>query len=80
MDYSHSKWQSARRAEHDSCWIEAAGIWREIGENSQADACESIASATDKGDRWRRRVKELMARYQAEAYRQATEEVYGPPD
>lgn len=77
---SHGRWGSARRCEQDNDWRGAAKIWRELGEHKHAEACELILESNEKGDRWRLRVKQLMATAQEEAYRQATFEIYGPHD
>lgn len=78
MFTQHGRWAEARRAESRNDWLLAAEIWRELSENSHADSCELIARANDRGDQWRRRVKELMAHAHARACRQATDEIYGP--
>lgn len=47
------QYQLAKRLENRSEWEEAAKVWRSIGKFGEAETCEFIQSAIDKGDRFR---------------------------
>jgi len=69
----------ARDFERAMRWEEAANAWDAQGSHVHAAACRRIATANEKGDRFRARVKELQAEgfvYWI-ALIQANKEIYG---
>ena len=71
------KREEAMREQMAMNWFKAAKIWREIGDHKNAEACEAIRDACDKGDRFRARVTQLIEDATLKAYAQANEEIYG---
>jgi len=69
--------EEARREQMAMHWRKAAVIWRDIGDHANAEACEAIQDACDKGDRFRARVTELIGEATVKAYAQANKEIYG---
>lgn len=71
----------ALRAERDLDWRTAYEHWAMAGEHEKAECCRYIAEACEKGDRYRARVRALVAeglgRKMDDIYRQASVEVYG---
>jgi hypothetical protein len=53
MDNYPSLSDLARKAEKINDWKEAARLWRLANQHSDAEACELIVEATEKGDAFR---------------------------
>jgi len=70
------KRDEARREQMALNWFKAAKLWRELGEHKNAEACETIRDACDKGDRFRARVDELMREATLKVYARANKEIY----
>lgn len=53
-------YRKAKQFEGESKWHEAASVWQSIGRSDDANACITIAYATERGDAYREEVDNVL--------------------